>query len=143
MAIWEMTSLLVAPKKVFKSIYYHVSLFNSGICSNIMLTRCVDRNVRELRPETEETTALKLMLSIQKPKTHGIDQIHHSPISSPSSSCSQHSHGASHIPPPSDLSFAYPFSSYSSTLSGRRCSYPPSPTLPSADCLDLTVRLHP
>lgn len=27
MAIWEMTSLLIAPKKVFKSIYYHVCLF--------------------------------------------------------------------------------------------------------------------
>lgn len=26
MAIWEMTTLLFAPKKVFKSIYYHVSL---------------------------------------------------------------------------------------------------------------------
>lgn len=26
MAIWEMTSLLIAPKKVFKSMYYHVSL---------------------------------------------------------------------------------------------------------------------
>ncbi|EEH07847.1 conserved hypothetical protein [Histoplasma capsulatum G186AR] len=25
MAIWEMTSLLIAPKKVFKSMYYHVS----------------------------------------------------------------------------------------------------------------------
>jgi hypothetical protein len=25
MAVWEMTSLLIAPKKVFKSIYYHVS----------------------------------------------------------------------------------------------------------------------
>lgn len=24
MAIWEMTSLLIAPKKVFRSIYYHV-----------------------------------------------------------------------------------------------------------------------
>lgn len=24
MAIWEMTSLLIAPKKVFKSMYYHV-----------------------------------------------------------------------------------------------------------------------
>ena len=24
MAIWEMTSLLFAPKKVFRSIYYHV-----------------------------------------------------------------------------------------------------------------------
>ena len=26
MAIWEMTSLLIAPKKVFRSIYYHVRL---------------------------------------------------------------------------------------------------------------------
>lgn len=26
MAIWEMTSLLIAPKKVFKSMYYHVCL---------------------------------------------------------------------------------------------------------------------
>lgn len=25
MAIWEMTSLIIRPKKVFKSIYYHVS----------------------------------------------------------------------------------------------------------------------
>lgn len=24
-AIWEMTSLIIAPKKVFRSIYYHVS----------------------------------------------------------------------------------------------------------------------
>ena len=24
MAIWEMTSILIAPKKVFRSIYYHV-----------------------------------------------------------------------------------------------------------------------
>ncbi|KAL9598735.1 MAG: hypothetical protein Q9219_004293 [cf. Caloplaca sp. 3 TL-2023] len=26
MAIWEMTHLIIAPKKVFRSIYYHVSL---------------------------------------------------------------------------------------------------------------------
>jgi hypothetical protein len=25
MAVWEMTSLIIAPKKVFRSIYYHVS----------------------------------------------------------------------------------------------------------------------
>lgn len=108
-----------------------------------MLTRCVDRNVREFRPETEETTTLILMFSIQKRKTHGIDQIHHLPTFSPSSSCSQHSHGVSHIPLPSGLSFACPFSSYSSTLSGHHCLYPPSPTLPSADCLDLMVRPPP
>ncbi|CAP86174.1 Pc20g08450 [Penicillium rubens Wisconsin 54-1255] len=29
MAIWEMTSLLIAPKKVFKSIYYHVKTKNT------------------------------------------------------------------------------------------------------------------
>ncbi|KAL5334171.1 UNC-50 [Aspergillus crustosus] len=29
MAIWEMTSLLIAPKKVFKSIYYHVQTKNT------------------------------------------------------------------------------------------------------------------
>ena len=28
MAVWEMTSLLISPKKVFKSIYYHVSFNN-------------------------------------------------------------------------------------------------------------------
>ncbi|KAE8395387.1 UNC-50 [Aspergillus alliaceus] len=30
MAIWEMTSLLIAPKKVFKSIYYHPSQRDDG-----------------------------------------------------------------------------------------------------------------
>ncbi|KAL4995693.1 UNC-50 [Aspergillus recurvatus] len=29
MAIWEMTSLMIAPKKVFKSIYYHVQTKNT------------------------------------------------------------------------------------------------------------------
>lgn len=33
MAIWEMTSLLIAPKKVFKSIYYHVSVLGRGVGS--------------------------------------------------------------------------------------------------------------
>lgn len=27
MAMWEMSSLLIAPKKVFKSMYYHVSAY--------------------------------------------------------------------------------------------------------------------
>lgn len=30
MAIWEMTNLLVAPKKVFRSMYYHVWLTSYG-----------------------------------------------------------------------------------------------------------------
>lgn len=25
-AVWEMTQLIIAPKKVFRNIYYHVSL---------------------------------------------------------------------------------------------------------------------
>ncbi|KAF3479888.1 uncharacterized protein GIQ15_06864 [Arthroderma uncinatum] len=32
MAIWEMTSLVIAPKKVFKSMYYHVSNSSPGYC---------------------------------------------------------------------------------------------------------------
>jgi hypothetical protein len=45
MAVWEMTSLLIAPKKVFKSIYYHVSGIGvSG--SRAVLTGLVEcRNV--------------------------------------------------------------------------------------------------
>lgn len=37
MAIWEMTSLLIAPKKVFKSIYYHVSYPCSGCLLGLIL----------------------------------------------------------------------------------------------------------
>lgn len=29
LAIWEMTSLIIAPKKVFRSIYYHVRVTRS------------------------------------------------------------------------------------------------------------------
>ena len=31
MAVWEMTSLIIAPKKVFRSIYYHVCWPSSDI----------------------------------------------------------------------------------------------------------------
>lgn len=34
MAVWEMTSLLIAPKKVFKSIYYHVSGIGRTLASS-------------------------------------------------------------------------------------------------------------
>lgn len=44
MAIWEMTSLLIAPKKVFKSIYYHVSFI--PVIRETLLTRYSNRNVR-------------------------------------------------------------------------------------------------
>jgi hypothetical protein len=30
-AVWEMTQLIIAPKKVFRNIYYHVSHFNISI----------------------------------------------------------------------------------------------------------------
>lgn len=36
MAIWEMTSLLIAPKKVFKSIYYHVSWTSRELCTALV-----------------------------------------------------------------------------------------------------------
>lgn len=29
MSVWEMLSLLIAPKKVFRSVYYHVRLLSS------------------------------------------------------------------------------------------------------------------
>lgn len=46
MAIWEMTSLLIAPKKVFKSMYYHVSTLSSlGTRRTRLLTYYCDRNV--------------------------------------------------------------------------------------------------
>lgn len=47
MAIWEMTSLLIAPKKVFKSIYYHVSApsrSGQGKYANWVLYRNVSCN---------------------------------------------------------------------------------------------------
>jgi hypothetical protein len=31
-AVWEMTQLIIAPKKVFRNIYYHVSHINSSVC---------------------------------------------------------------------------------------------------------------
>lgn len=42
MAIWEMTSLLIAPKKVFKSMYYHV-------CRSLPLPRVLDTNLSDPR----------------------------------------------------------------------------------------------
>lgn len=51
MAIWEMTSLLIAPKKVFRSIYYHVRQallsppFFASCCVWCMLTSLRFRNV--------------------------------------------------------------------------------------------------
>jgi len=34
MAIWEMTSLIIAPKKVFRSIFYHVRFGRDGMPQN-------------------------------------------------------------------------------------------------------------
>lgn len=50
MAIWEMTSLLIAPKKVFKSIYYHVSVIGISVLSKKLANNGVHRNVREHSP---------------------------------------------------------------------------------------------
>lgn len=38
MAIWEMTSLIIAPKKVFKSIYYHVSCIPDIASDGLLIT---------------------------------------------------------------------------------------------------------
>lgn len=41
MAIWEMTSLAIAPKKVFKSMYYHVGDASIYMpCQKLKLTDC-------------------------------------------------------------------------------------------------------
>ncbi|OGM45963.1 integral membrane protein [Aspergillus bombycis] len=61
MAIWEMTSLLIAPKKVFKSIYYHVSVaLIAGLLSADVLIMSYGRNVGTNNPRRhiliDETT---------------------------------------------------------------------------------------
>lgn len=35
MAVWEMTSLVIAPKKVFRSIYYQVRLSHNSLLHTI------------------------------------------------------------------------------------------------------------
>lgn len=59
MAIWEMTSLLIAPKKVFRSIYYHVRqallsppppTYFASCCVWCMLTSLRFRNVNLSSP---------------------------------------------------------------------------------------------
>lgn len=45
MAVWEVTSLLIAPKKVFKSIYYHVSGMGGPSLQTLLTTFPEHRNV--------------------------------------------------------------------------------------------------
>jgi len=53
MAIWEMTSLLIAPKKVFKSMYYHVCI--------LILSLGVYRSLTSVQKRTQETLLVLLM----------------------------------------------------------------------------------
>lgn len=92
MAIWEMTSLLIAPKKVFKSIYYHVSsillprrLWLHANCVGITAGRNVSSPI--LDPQFSVVSQLFWVDACsQKPKTPGTAPTHPSPIFSPSSS---------------------------------------------------------
>jgi UNC-50 family len=82
MAIWEMTHLMYAPKKVFKSIYYH------------------KRNTPPSIPESITYLSPSILTPPpQKPKTPGTAPTPPSPTSSPSSFSSPPSPGPSPIPP--------------------------------------------
>lgn len=105
MAIWEMTSLLIAPKKVFRSIYYHVPtapiLPSKELLANKkplletyaylpLSTRAHTQtntphlpSPPSLLPPTNETH------STQKQKTHGTAPTPPSPTCSPSSCSSR------------------------------------------------------
>jgi len=45
-AVWEMTQLIIAPKKVFRNIYYHVSPIQVSLYSLMKTADNIDRNVR-------------------------------------------------------------------------------------------------
>lgn len=44
-AVWEMTQLIIAPKKVFRNIYYHVSLTEIPQKSPTKAANKIHRNV--------------------------------------------------------------------------------------------------
>jgi hypothetical protein len=45
-AVWEMTQLIIAPKKVFRNIYYHVSLIEIILRRLMDIADSICRNVR-------------------------------------------------------------------------------------------------
>lgn len=63
MAIWEIMSLIIAPKKVFRQIYYHVCcLF---LCSNTTLTLCKKQTTKTYhRPDPSFTYLLSFFLTL-------------------------------------------------------------------------------
>lgn len=72
MAVWEMTSLIIAPKKVFRSIYYHVSC--SFPLTAIDYTNISYRNVWAA-PVSLVHDEKVLTFNQQRPRIHGTDPI--------------------------------------------------------------------
>lgn len=113
MAIWEMTSLLIAPKKVFRSIYYHVWTF-------LLSCKC-DLRAYISFAETLDFPSTQVFLvasngPFQRRRIRGTDQIPPSPTCSHFLCSSLEWHGASRPQPPLLLPFVLPSCSYSYTF---------------------------
>lgn len=61
MAVWEMTHLLIAPKKVFKSIYYHKRQWNTPSAVSLLTMTLETRNTWH-RPDPSFTYLLSFFL---------------------------------------------------------------------------------
>lgn len=159
MAIWEMTSLLIAPKKVFKSIYYHVSGLDypnwpSNYADHVIgprnvsllipgSTPCLDRTCTYNYGNASYHCPNRALLTFeQKPRTHGTGLIRHSPTYYHSSSSSQPSHGALLIRRASAQSCASPSSSSSYISLARHCLSQQLDTL-SSDVYSVRTELPP
>src|ERR1700761_947255 len=64
MAVWEMTSLIISPKKVFRSIYYHVSVLAKRYFGNRLLTEYLQKQTKNTwhRPDPSFTYLLSFFL---------------------------------------------------------------------------------
>lgn len=62
MAVWEMTHLLIAPKKVFKSIYYHKREWKLPPVESSSLTTCSETRNTWHRPDPSFTYLLSFFL---------------------------------------------------------------------------------
>ena len=133
MAIWEMTSLLVAPKKVFRSIYYHVRrpIFPAPPSEPPADHTHRRRNVR---PPPRAPSLPPNKPPAQKRKTPGTAPTPPSPTCSPSSCSSRASRGASPTRPPWAQSCGSPSSSSSCTSWPCRCSWRPGHSSSWAGC---------
>jgi hypothetical protein len=72
-AVWEMTQLIIAPKKVFRNIYYHVSL-NEFIPHSFV--NIADNNHRNVRCKTMDYNCNQRANDrLQKQRTRIIERI--------------------------------------------------------------------